>query len=64
MGGLHFSRLETRVLQAIGNNKHDEALELARSCGWLTEGPKGLKANRERKEFEAKLESLNLPAPW
>lgn len=63
-GGLQLSRLELRVLQAIGARKHDEAVELAKSFGWLAEGPKGLKPNRERRELEEKLKSLNLPVPW
>ncbi len=61
---LHLSRLEVEVIQAIGKGGAAAAIELARGFGWLEEGPKGLKSNRERQELEAKLEVLRLPVPW
>lgn len=58
------SRLELELLRTITRGDAAAALELARSYGWLEEGPRGLKANRERKELEDKLADLGLKAPW
>ena len=60
----HFSRLEMEVITAIASGKPDEALAKAQSFGWLTRDEKGLKRNRERAEFEAKLDELGMLAPW
>ncbi|HVR73140.1 MAG TPA: FAD-dependent thymidylate synthase [Planctomycetota bacterium] len=61
---LQLSRLDVQVLGALGKGDAGAAVELARSFGWLEEGPRGRKPHRERQELEAKLERLNLPVPW
>jgi thymidylate synthase (FAD) len=61
---LDLSRLEVEVIRALGGGETEKALEIARSFGWLEEGPKGLKRNREREELARKLTFLNLPVPW
>lgn len=62
--GMQLSRLEVKVLQAIGSGDVPAALEVARANGWLEPGADGLKPNRERSELEAKLLELRLPVPW
>jgi flavin-dependent thymidylate synthase len=61
---LALSRLEVEVIRALDAGQTAKALDLARSFGWLAEGPGGLKRNREREELARKLASLNLPVPW
>ncbi len=60
----HFSRLEMEVITAIASGKPNEALAKAQAFGWLTRDEKGLKRNRERAEFETKLDELGMLAPW
>jgi len=55
---------EINIIDAIGRGDTDGACKLAEERGWLEEGKKGLKRNRERIEFELKLERLNLTVPW
>ncbi|MBI4607116.1 MAG: FAD-dependent thymidylate synthase [Planctomycetes bacterium] len=64
MQALELSRLEVDVIAAIGRGDSRAATDLARGFGWLEEGPKGLKPNRERQELEEKLDRLSLPVPW
>jgi thymidylate synthase (FAD) len=64
LGSLQFSRLEAEVLSALNRGSPEEAFRLARESGWLEEGPEGFKRNRERQEFEEKLEILRIPPPW
>lgn len=59
-----FSRLEMAVLRALHQGDTAQAIELAGTFGWLAEGEKGLKTNREREEFEAKLRDLSMTVPW
>jgi thymidylate synthase (FAD) len=59
-----FSRLEMEVLRALHRGETAQAMELASTFGWLAEGEKGLKTNRERAEFEAKLRDFQLEVPW
>jgi thymidylate synthase (FAD) len=58
------TRLEIDIVKAIGGDDTRKAMELAEGYGWLKSDDKGLKSNRERHEFEEKLEKLNLPVPW
>jgi len=65
MGALGFSRIEAAVLAAMGAGDHEQALAVAREAGWLKPSKRGgLLRNRERREFETKLQTLNLSAPW
>jgi thymidylate synthase (FAD) len=61
---LAFSGLELAVLEAIASGDAEGARSLAAGYGWLQEGKKGLKRNRERAEFEEKILRLNLAFPW
>lgn len=59
-----FSRLESALLKHIINKEQQTAIELAESFGWLNYDGEKLKRNRERSEFEEKLETLGLEKPW
>jgi thymidylate synthase (FAD) len=56
--------LELEIIRAINEGETQRAVEIADGFGWLKRGEKGLKKNRERKEFEEKLARLSLPIPW
>ncbi|MCL6099045.1 MAG: FAD-dependent thymidylate synthase [Bacteroidetes bacterium] len=65
MGALNISTLERQVLKQIISGNSKEAVTLAESFNWLNRNDEGkLKKNRERSEFENKLESLGLQKPW
>ncbi len=58
-----FTRLEFEILQEILTDNNETAIELAKSFGFIK--PDGeLKRNRERQEFEAKLEKMKIKIPW
>ena len=61
---MELSSIDVRIIQAIGKGDTQSAMETARALGWLEEGPKGLRPNRERDELAKKLALLNLPIPW
>jgi len=63
-GAVELSSIDVRIIQAIGKGDTQSAMETARSLGWLEEGPKGLRPNRERDELAKKLALFNLPIPW
>jgi thymidylate synthase (FAD) len=58
------SRLEIEIVSVLVRGDGQRAVELATGFGWLKTDDTGLKSNRERSEFEEKLERLNLPIPW
>jgi thymidylate synthase (FAD) len=64
MQSMGLTRLEIKIIAAIGAGDKAEATRLADSFGWLKQGKKGLLRNRERNELETKLRRLNLPVPW
>jgi thymidylate synthase (FAD) len=64
LGGRFLSRLDQEVLACIGRGDLEEAIAKATSFGWLAVGEKGLKSNRERSEFEAKLKEMGVAVPW
>ncbi len=64
LGGRFLSRLDREILSCIGRGDAAAAVAKAEEFGWLSQGEKGLKANRERAEFEAKLDELGLAVPW
>jgi thymidylate synthase (FAD) len=64
MNSLQLTGPEIEIIQAVGRGDGDGAVEYARKRGWLERGKKGLKRNRERAEFEHKLELMNLDIPW
>jgi flavin-dependent thymidylate synthase len=58
------TRLEQSVIRLVSGGDKAAALETAKKFGWLEQGEKGLKTNRERSECEAKLTDLGLQVPW
>ncbi|MCB1182251.1 FAD-dependent thymidylate synthase [bacterium] len=65
LGALHFSRLETEVIAALGAGDGEKATALLREAGWLKTGKSGqVLRHRERQELEGKLARLNLGVPW
>jgi thymidylate synthase (FAD) len=64
VNSLSLSSIEVEVLRAIASGDADRARSIAGQHGWLEPGKSGLKRNRERDEFEAKLASVNLSVPW
>jgi thymidylate synthase (FAD) len=64
MNALPLTGPEVEVIQALARGEHDRAIDLVKERGWLEQGKKGLKRNRERSELEQKLKTLNLPVPW
>jgi len=58
------TRLEQELIRTVSSGDHAAALAAAQRFGWLERGEKGLKANRERTECEAKLADLGLAIPW
>lgn len=57
------SRLDIAVLKALQTGK-TEAMAEAKESGWLEEKGGKLTSNRERDEFETKVNRLGLTAPW
>ncbi len=58
------SRREQQIIRTLAADRPEEAKELAARFGLLNyDGPR-LKPNRERKELEEKLQSLNFKIPW
>jgi len=58
------SRREQQIIRMLAADRPGEARELATQFGLLNyDGPR-LKPNRERKELEQKLQSLNFRIPW
>lgn len=64
MNAKSFSGLELQLLRVIIQGNDLDAVKLAESFGWLNKTEKGLSRNRERIEFEEKLEFLGLKIPW
>ena len=64
MNAMSLTGPEIEIIDAIGRGDKAGASKLAEERGWLEEGKKGLKRNRERIEFEMKLDRLNLTVPW
>jgi thymidylate synthase (FAD) len=57
------SRLEKEILSELTRGNFPRAIELAISFGWLNDNGSP-KSNRERLEFEDKLQILGIKAPW
>jgi thymidylate synthase (FAD) len=64
MGSMFLTRIDREIVAALGRNDATAALEVARQAGWLEPSEQGLKAHRERRECEQKLEGLGMSAPW
>lgn len=59
-----FSRFEMEILRSLLAGDTDVVLQLARGRGWIGENDKELPKNRERREFELKLQGLGISVPW
>lgn len=64
LNALALSRFEVLLLGAIVAHDNNRSLEIAERAGWLIRTASGLRRNRERIEFEAKLKVLGLVPPW
>jgi thymidylate synthase (FAD) len=64
LAAITLTRVEGGIVRLLAGGDLEGARRAAAECGWLSEGEKGLKANREREEFEVKLTTLGLPIPW
>lgn len=64
MDATYLSGPESRLLSLMAKSQPDQALELAREMKWVTETETGRTLSREAQEFSAKLEKMDLQAPW
>jgi thymidylate synthase (FAD) len=64
LNSVSLSQLEAKLLSAMIASDKARAVDLAREARWLEETAEGLRPNRERREFEAKLREFGLTAPW
>jgi thymidylate synthase (FAD) len=61
---MRLSTQEQKILSCLFNDKDTAIIEL-QNMGWFEKNKKGvLKSHRERQEFEAKLNQLNITIPW
>lgn len=64
VNALELSALEQKVISALAAGDTQNAIEIARSFGWLNDQEGKLKDNIERAELEDKLQLLKIPVPW
>lgn len=64
INSINFSSLEIPILKSIISGNIPEALKSAEEFGWLKKKDQALVNNRERNEFEEKLDLLGLKKPW
>ncbi|MCX6170718.1 MAG: FAD-dependent thymidylate synthase [Ignavibacteriales bacterium] len=64
MNSMSFTALELQIMKQMFAGKDQEAKMLAEEFGWLKMVEGKLSKNRERIEFESKLETLGLKKPW
>ncbi len=64
MNAMSFTSLELQIMKQIFAGSLQEAKKLAEEFGWLNKIEGRLSKNRERIEFEGKLETLGLKKPW
>lgn len=63
-GSLSLSRLEVELVRALSAGNRASAVQLAIANNWLDESGLPTKRNRERAEFEKRLQELGLETPW
>ncbi len=63
LNSITFSRCELRLLKYLNQDAINQAIAEAIEMGWLDENGSALKINRERVEFESKLERIGLNVP-
>lgn len=64
LNSVTFSRCELRLLQFLNQDAASQAISEAIEMGWLDETGNALRVNRERVEFETKLERIGVKVPW
>ncbi len=64
MNSMELSSMEVEVLKSLVAGKNEDTIAVAEKYGWLNKVADKLAGNRERSEFEDKLEKLGLTAPW
>lgn len=64
LNSVTFSRCELRLLKFLNQDAVGQAVAEAIEMGWLDETGNALRVNRERVEFETKLERIGLKVPW
>jgi thymidylate synthase (FAD) len=64
MNSTNFSSLEMQILKTLIAGKKEDAINIANSFGWINTEDGKLVRNRERIEFEEKLETLGILKPW
>jgi len=64
INSMELSSMEVEVLKSLASGKIEETVFTAEKFGWLRKVDGKLSGNRERIEFEGKLEKLGLSAPW
>ncbi len=63
-GAMRLSQTEIELLALLSAGRPDDVLAQMQKTGWLKRDAAAWKANREAREFAAKLERLGLTAPW
>jgi len=58
------TRIDAEVLSHLVAGRIPDAIQTAKSAGWLEHEAKGFKSNRERAECEEKLRRLGFIIPW
>jgi thymidylate synthase (FAD) len=64
MNAMSFTALELQIMKQLFAGNEQESIKLAELFGWLKKIEGRLSKNRERIEFEEKLEILGLQKPW
>lgn len=64
MNALSFTALELQIMKQLIAGNEKESYKLAEGFGWLNKVEGKLSKNRERLEFEEKLQLLGLQVPW
>ncbi|MBA4406075.1 thymidylate synthase (FAD) [bacterium] len=64
MNAMNFTALELQIMKQLIPGNKVEAKKLAEGFGWLNRVEGKLSKNRERIEFESKLETLGIEIPW
>ncbi|MCB2194162.1 MAG: FAD-dependent thymidylate synthase [Deltaproteobacteria bacterium] len=63
-GAMNLSQTEVELLALLNGGRPDAALAQMQETGWLKRDGLAWKANREAREFAAKLERLGVSRPW
>lgn len=65
LGALTLTRIDREVIRYLIAGDSSAATAAASNAGWISRSPDGvLTPNRERAEFEAKIETFGVKAPW